>query len=373
MAHLKDLMVIGATHFIGDVNFSKIPKYNGTELALNNKIIISATNGLTTTNGTFNLNDEDIEVSITHAAKPAEDKGTSTLGSDSGRTYITGFDIDDYGHIAKIYTNKEEDQSLSGYKPIQTAVQDPTAGSDATLEFIATISQGTDGVISATKQKVDLSNYVTTDSFVNAMEFKGTLGTDGTTPNLSSLTGASAAEKGNTYKVITAGTYKYDDDKKSVSVKVGDTIIYDGSTWVVIPSGDVDGVTNIATIADGGLQLQDNEGNTVTSLTSIGKIGIADEGVLTAHIADEAITNDKIADKTITNGKIADTTIELGKLNTSVYSTSGYRSRDTLVATSDAGKINSAIYALTTANTAATEKATIQYDTDYSAIKFIIN
>jgi hypothetical protein len=63
----------------------------------------------------------------------------------------------------------------------------------------------------------------------------------------------------------------------------------------------------------------------------------------------------------------------LEKLHTDVYSTSGYRTRDTLVAASETGKINSAIYALTTANTAATEKATIQYDTDYSAIKFIIN
>jgi hypothetical protein len=109
MAQLKDLMVIGATHFIGDVSFSKMPKYNGTELALNNKITISAINGLSTTNGVFNLNDENIQVSITHAEKPAENKGTATLGNNSGRTYITGFDIDDYGHVAKIYTNEEKD------------------------------------------------------------------------------------------------------------------------------------------------------------------------------------------------------------------------------------------------------------------------
>ena len=205
------------------------------------------------------------------------------------------------------------------------------------------------------------------------MEFKGTLGTDGTITNLSSLTGSDSVSKGDTYKVITAGTYKYSSDTKSVTVKVGDTIIYDGSTWVVIPSGDVDGVTNIATIADGGLQLQDSSGATINNLTTTGKIGIASKGVLTEHIADKAITSTQIADTTITNDQIANTTIEIGKLHTDVYSTSGFRNRDTLVAAYQDGQINSAVYALTTADAAAIEKATIQYDKDYSAIKFIIN
>ena len=46
-------------------------------------------------------------------------------------------------------------QAAGDYKTVQTAVDDPTAGSATdTLEFIATISQNSNGVISATKQPV---------------------------------------------------------------------------------------------------------------------------------------------------------------------------------------------------------------------------
>lgn len=61
------------------------------------------------------------------------------------------------------------------------------------------------------------------------MIFKGSLGTDGT---ITSLPTASSTNKGHTYKVITAGTYA------EQSAKVGDTFISDGTTWVLIPSGD---------------------------------------------------------------------------------------------------------------------------------------
>ena len=61
------------------------------------------------------------------------------------------------------------------------------------------------------------------------MIFKGSLGTGGT---VTTLPTASSSNKGYTYKVITDGTYA------SQSAKVGDTFISDGTTWVLIPSGD---------------------------------------------------------------------------------------------------------------------------------------
>lgn len=59
-----------------------------------------------------------------------------------------------------------------------------------------------------------------------AMQFKGTLGTDGT---ISVLPAASSANEGWAYKVITAGTYQ------SVAVNVGDLIVSNANEWVVIP------------------------------------------------------------------------------------------------------------------------------------------
>lgn len=61
------------------------------------------------------------------------------------------------------------------------------------------------------------------------MQFKGTLGTNGT---ITTLPSASSSNEGYTYKVITAGTYA------SQSAAVGDTFISNGSSWILIPSGD---------------------------------------------------------------------------------------------------------------------------------------
>ena len=63
------------------------------------------------------------------------------------------------------------------------------------------------------------------------MVFKGTLGVGGT---IQTLPTASASNEGYTYKVITAGTYA------GTTAKVGDIFTSDGSTWVLIPSGDED-------------------------------------------------------------------------------------------------------------------------------------
>lgn len=72
----------------------------------------------------------------------------------------------------------------------------------------------------------------------NAMTFIGTLGTGGTTTDL-----PDSPTIGDTYKVITAGTYA------SIVCKVGDMMVYSSAGWVMIPSGDEPSgtVTNVAT------------------------------------------------------------------------------------------------------------------------------
>lgn len=70
------------------------------------------------------------------------------------------------------------------------------------------------------------------------MVFRGTVGTGGTV-TWANLPTASNENKGYTYKVITDHTA----DSKCPACKDGDTIISNGSTWVVIPSGDEDNDT----------------------------------------------------------------------------------------------------------------------------------
>ena len=72
------------------------------------------------------------------------------------------------------------------------------------------------------------------DALPEPMVFKGTLGVGGT---IQTLPTASTSNEGYTYKVITAGTYA------GTTAKVGDVFTSDGSTWVLIPSGDEDSDT----------------------------------------------------------------------------------------------------------------------------------
>lgn len=99
----------------------------------------------------------------------------------------------------------------------------------------------------ATKAYVD--NAI--DDLPAPMQFKGSLGTGGT---ITSLPAASAANAGFTYKVITEGTYVTGE-----TAKVGDMYISNGSSWVLIPSGDDAGgggtVTSVGITNGGGLSV----------------------------------------------------------------------------------------------------------------------
>ena len=95
------------------------------------------------------------------------------------------------------------------------------------------------------------------------MIFKGSLGVGGT---IQDLPQASASNKGFTYKVITAGTYQ------GVTAEVGDTVISDGTAWILIPSGDEPSgtVTNVAvSSADGSVTV------TGSPITTSGTIDIS--------------------------------------------------------------------------------------------------
>ena len=96
-------------------------------------------------------------------------------------------------------------------------------------------------------------------SVAGAMYFMGSLGTGGT---ITTLPAASAANKGYAYKVITAGTYQ------SVTAKVGDMLISDGTAWVLIPSGDEPSGTVTSVTIKGGTGISvDSESAITTSGT----------------------------------------------------------------------------------------------------------
>lgn len=102
-------------------------------------------------------------------------------------------------------------------------------GSSSPTAADVSYSNSTSGLTATNVQDAidEVQNNI--DNLPEPMVFIGTVGTGGT---VTTLPEASAANKGNTYKVITAGTYQ------GVTAEVGDTLISTGTTWVLIPSGD---------------------------------------------------------------------------------------------------------------------------------------
>lgn len=154
------------------------------------------------------------------------------------------------------------------------------------------------GTIALTSDIPSLTGYATTtyvDTAIAAlpepMIFKGSLGTGGT---ITSLPAASSLNEGFTYKVITDGTYA------SQEAKVGDTFISDGSSWILIPSGDEPSgtVTSVGVSNDtyGGLSVSGSP------ITSSGTITIGHSNILTSAQTTQAVYPIKI-DK---NGHISE-------------------------------------------------------------------
>ncbi len=110
----------------------------------------------------------------------------------------------------------------------------------------------------ATKKYVDDA----VNGLPTPMQFKGTVGTSGTI-EWNALPTASSENEGYTYKVLT-------DHATAPVCEAGDTIVSNGSTWIVIPSGDEPSgtVTNIAT----------GTGLTGGPITSTGTISLATFG-----------------------------------------------------------------------------------------------
>ena len=219
------LIVTGNASFTNNINANTI---NGVVVGSTPQFTdttYTAGTGLTLTNGQFKHSN-----SVT-----AGTAGTSsaTSGSTLAVPYIT---YDAQGHITGSGTHTHtisgfltssstlDASKLSGAIPSVVTATTQTAGDSstklATTEFVGTA----------------VSNAVS--GLTGPMVFKGTVGTNGT---ITSLPTAAASNKGYTYKVITA--------LSSPSAKVGDVVISDGSSWIVVPSGDEPSgtVTNVAT------------------------------------------------------------------------------------------------------------------------------
>lgn len=125
----------------------------------------------------------------------------------------------------------------------------------------------------------DNSTQIATTSFVQtaisgitgSMSFKGTIGTGGTA---GTILPTANVKVGDTYKIVTAGTYA------SQAAKVGDLFIATATTptWAYVPSGDDTDVTQVT--AGAGLNTtSDDSATDGGSITSTGTLYLTKSGV----------------------------------------------------------------------------------------------
>ena len=218
-------------------------------------------------------------------------------------------------------------------------------------------------VTAVTQSQGDNSTKIATTAYVDKavtdlpepMIFKGSLGTGGT---ITTLPAASSSNEGFTYKVITAGTYA------SQTAKVGDTFISDGTTWVLIPSGDepsgtVTSITLKATspiaidsssaITTSGTRTLSHANSGVTAGTyksvTVNATGHVTAGTNPTTLSGYGITDAKIASGTITLGSntitplTAASTLDATKLSGTIPSGCYTDTKNTAGSTDTSSKI----------------------------------
>lgn len=194
---------------------------------------------------------------VTEFTLPAET--TLSKGSDATGTATTLT----HGGKFKAVT----DTTVSGHKvtdvvteftmPSETAVSvDTLSANTKTLTHGETFTVLTAAAKGGSSHNIDVTptTFTLPAMPTGAMIFKGTLGTDGSATTL-----PTSPVAGWSYKVITAGTYA------ETACTVGDMLVYDGTEWVLIPSGDDEKQGTVTSVKTG----QGLSGGTITTSGTI--------------------------------------------------------------------------------------------------------
>lgn len=207
------------------------------------------------------------------------DHQTTWKLSNSGGTLYVASTSDLNSYIPKTLTSAKGDliYASAASTPARLAIgssgQFLKVGSSGTPEW-ATVSLGTAAAKAYTTSVTSGSNdlvtsgavYTAINALPTPMQFKGTVGTDGTI-TWANLPSAASSNNGQSYKVITDHNGTNDNPK----CKAGDMIISNGTSWVVIPSGDEPSgtVTSVGISVPTGLSVSN------TPITSSGTIAIS--------------------------------------------------------------------------------------------------
>ena len=262
---------------------SKIYLIGATEQSANPQTY--SDNQVYVTNGSLYL------TKTTDASGTANNKPALLIGDPVG----AHLEFDDNEIMAKasgtttgpLYINTDGGAVSVNGKLVTRWTSTPTAAQNEQI----TVIDGVNGQIKASGETIaTLKNYVDTaiDNLPEPMVFKGTLGAEEDNPTITDLPTASGDNEGDTYKVITAGTYA------SIEAKVGDVFTSNGVEWILIPAGDdvedtwrsikVNGTEKLGTgISSGGIDFVNGTNTTVSFNASGNKISISSTDTNTTY------------------------------------------------------------------------------------------
>lgn len=233
----------------------------------NDVVLLSSDNSTMIFNGTS-------WVSMKPDTAPPND---ATITIQKNGTTIADFTLNQSSDETINIQESVKDVQIKGTSIVSSNIANITA-IDADVITAGTLANG----MSATTQNTDDSSQkLATTAFVHnvvdnlpePMVFKGTLGasTETPPPTITALPVDGSAKVGDTYKVVTDGTYA------GMSAKVGDTFTCisktsSSNTWVLIPSGDEPGgtVVSVGVDANSGLHTSNAENLPITYSGTIG-------------------------------------------------------------------------------------------------------
>jgi len=213
-------------------------------------------------NGKINVDGNDITV-YTHPTTTAVSAAAVKVGKDSSGHVVLGSALtsSDVGAAPKAHASSETTYGVGsgsnyGHVKLLDAVDNDSG-----------ITSGIAATPKAVKTAISTANSYT-DNVVSAlptpMQFKGTVG-ESATITWANLPTAAASNNGQTYKVVTA----HSAETGKPAAKVGDTIISNGSAWIVVPSGDEPSGTVTSIAAGTGLTTNQTGGAAITTSGTI--------------------------------------------------------------------------------------------------------
>ena len=211
----------GASLDINDHTIS-LKNKNGVELST---VTVPDNN----TTYTFATGDANGQIKVTPSGGSAQNVDVKGLGTAAYKNVAVSGDAAATEVVMGNDTRLTDSRTPTAHTHTKSEITDfPTLGTAAAKNYTTSVSSGSNDLVTAG------AVWAAIDNLPEPMVFRGSLGTGGT---ITALPVDGSAKVGDTYKVITAGTYA------GATAKVGDTFVCftktsSANTWELIPSGD---------------------------------------------------------------------------------------------------------------------------------------